>query len=113
MAKTTIPQKTQSALWARAGGRCQYRGCNEDLVGDLISGREDATFGFIAHIVGDSVEGPRGDAVRSPQLARSLENLLCIALLEPLGYGVGHVMPPCAPVQPDQRRGLLLIPGEL
>lgn len=76
MAKTTIPQKTQSALWARAGGRCQYRGCNEDQVGDLISGREDATFGFIAHIVGDSIDGPRGDAVRSPQLARSLENLM-------------------------------------
>lgn len=76
MAKTTIPQKTQSALWARAGGRCEYRGCNEDLVGDLISGREDATFGFIAHIVGDSVEGPRGDALRSPQLARSLGNLM-------------------------------------
>ena len=76
MAKTTIPQKTASALWARAGGRCQYRGCNEDLVGDLISGREDATFGFIAHIVGDSIDGPRGDAVRSPQLARSLENLM-------------------------------------
>jgi SMODS-associated and fused to various effectors sensor domain len=76
MAKTTIPQKIQSALWARAGGRCQYRGCNEDLVGDLISGREDGTFGFIAHIVGDSVEGPRGDAVRSPLLARALENLM-------------------------------------
>lgn len=76
MAKTTIPPKTQSALWARAGGRCEYRGCSEDLVGDLISGREDATFGFIAHIVGDSIDGPRGDAVRSPQLARSLGNLM-------------------------------------
>lgn len=76
MAKTTIPQKTQSALWAKAGGRCQYRGCNDDLVGDLISGNEDATFGFIAHIVGDSVDGPRGDAVRSPLLARALENLM-------------------------------------
>ncbi|MDO8913999.1 MAG: SAVED domain-containing protein [Phenylobacterium sp.] len=76
MAKTTIPQKVQSALWARSGGRCQYRGCNEDQVGDLISGREDATFGFIAHIVGDSVDGPRGDAERSPLLARSLDNLM-------------------------------------
>ena len=76
MAKTTIPPKVQSALWARASGRCQYRGCNEELVGDLISGREDATFGFIAHIVADSVDGPRGDAVRSPQLARALENLM-------------------------------------
>ena len=76
MAKSKIPQKVQSALWARAAGRCQYRGCNQDLVGDLISGNEDALFGFIAHIVGDSAEGPRGHPVRSPQLGKSLDNLM-------------------------------------
>jgi len=76
MSKTTIPQKVQSALWARAGGRCQYRGCNQDLVGDLIAGRHDALFGFIAHIVADIETGPRGDRVRSPQLCRSLDNLM-------------------------------------
>jgi hypothetical protein len=76
MAKTTIPQKIQSALWARAAGRCQYRGCNHDLVGDLVAGRQDALFGFIAHIVADSADGPRGDPVRSPLLAKSLENLM-------------------------------------
>lgn len=76
MAKTTIPQKVQSALWARAAGRCQYRGCNHDLVGDLIAGNQDALFGFIAHIVADSANGPRGDPVRSPDLAKSLVNLM-------------------------------------
>lgn len=76
VAKTKIPQKIQSALWARAAGRCQYRGCNRDLVGDLISGNEDALFGFIAHIVGDSIDGPRGDAVRSPLLAKNIANLM-------------------------------------
>jgi hypothetical protein len=76
VAKTKVPQKVQSALWARAAGRCQYRGCNHDLVGDLISGNEDALFGFIAHIVADSAEGPRGDLVRSPLLAKSLDNLM-------------------------------------
>lgn len=76
MAKTKIPQKVQSALWARAGGRCQYRGCNDDLIGDLISGREDGTFGFIAHIVADSADGPRGEPQRSALLARALENLM-------------------------------------
>ncbi len=76
MAKTSMPQKVQSALWARAGGRCQYRGCNKDLIGDLISGREDGTFGFVAHIVADSADGPRGDPARSPLLAKSLENLM-------------------------------------
>ena len=78
MAKTKAPQRVQSALWARAAGRCQYRGCNQDLVGDLISGNEDALFGFIAHIVADSAEGPRGDPVRSPQLAKSLGNLMLV-----------------------------------
>lgn len=76
MSKTSIPQKVQSALWARAGGRCQYRGCNSDLVGDLIAGRQDGIFGFIAHIVADIEGGPRGDPVRSPQLSRSLSNLM-------------------------------------
>lgn len=78
MAKTKAPQKVQSALWARAAGRCQYRGCNQDLVGDLISGNDDALFGFIAHIVADSATGPRGDPVRSPRLAKSLDNLMLL-----------------------------------
>lgn len=76
MAKTKIPQKTQSALWAKAGGRCEYRGCNEYLVGDLIANKEDGLYGFIAHIVADAPGGPRGDTVRSPQLAKSLSNLM-------------------------------------
>lgn len=78
MAKSKAPQKIQSALWARAAGRCEYRGCNEDLIGDLISGNEDALFGFIAHIVADSENGPRGNPVRSPKLAKSLGNLMLL-----------------------------------
>lgn len=76
VSRSSIPQKVQSALWARAAGRCQYRGCNSDLVGDLVAGRQDGIFGFIAHIVADIEGGPRGDPIRSPQLARSLENLM-------------------------------------
>lgn len=75
MAKTSIPQKVQSALWARAAGRCQYRGCNRDLIGDLVARNQDALFGFLAHIVADSADGPRGDPDRSPALAKSLANL--------------------------------------
>jgi len=46
------------------------------LVGDLIAGRQDGIFGFIAHIVADIEGGPRGDPIRSPQLSRSLGNLM-------------------------------------
>ena len=76
MSKTSIPNKVANALWARAGGCCQYRGCNDYLVGDLIAGREDGTFGFLVHVVADSPGGPRGDPARSAVLAKSLENLM-------------------------------------
>ncbi|WP_071000381.1 SAVED domain-containing protein [Methylobacterium sp. C1] len=91
MAKTRIPGKTQIELWARAAGRCEYRGCNHDLVGDLIAGREDGTFGFIAHIVADSPDGPRGDAVRSPQLARDIKNLMLLCATHHKGVDVDYL----------------------
>lgn len=78
MSKTSIPPRIAAALWARAGGRCEYRACNEDLVGDLISGKRNALFGFIAHIVADSPDGPRGDADLSPKLAKELSNLMLL-----------------------------------
>ncbi|MBL0925387.1 MAG: SAVED domain-containing protein [Sphingomonadaceae bacterium] len=78
MSNTKAPQRVQSALWARAAGRCQYRGCNRDLVGDLITGNKDALFGFIAHVVADTPSGPRGDPTRSLKLAKSLDNLMLL-----------------------------------
>jgi hypothetical protein len=91
MAKTKIPPKTQIELWARSAGRCEYRGCNHDLVGDLISGREDGTFGFIAHIVADSPEGPRGDPTRSAQLAKDIKNLMLLCATHHKGIDVDYL----------------------
>lgn len=76
MSSTSIPNKIKSALWAMAGGRCEYRGCNQYLVGDLIAGKREGLYGFIAHIVADVEGGPRGDRVRSPLLSKSLSNLM-------------------------------------
>lgn len=91
MAKTNIPHKTQIELWSRSAGRCEYRGCNRDLVGDLISGREDGTFGFVAHIVADSPEGPRGDPIRSPQLAKDNKNLMLLCATHHKGIDVDYL----------------------
>ena len=91
MAKTQIPQKIQVALWAKAAGRCEYRGCNEELIGDLIAGREDGKFGFIAHIVADSADGPRGDPVRSPALAKDLSNLMLLCAKHHKGVDVDYL----------------------
>jgi hypothetical protein len=73
-----VSHKTRVILWAKAGGRCQYSGCNRSLIGDLISGNEDANFGFVAHIVAENSSGPRGDAVRSLDLADNIENLMLL-----------------------------------
>lgn len=91
MAKTQVPNKIQVALWAKAGGRCEYRGCNEDLIGDLIAGREDGKFGFIAHVVADSADGPRGNAVRSPLLAKDLNNLMLLCAKHHKGVDVDYL----------------------
>ncbi|MBX5154155.1 HNH endonuclease [Rhizobium lentis] len=78
MAKSKVPEKIQRALWARAAGRCQYRGCNCELIGDLLSGKEDKMFGFVAHIVADSPGGARGHPTRSVLLAKDLSNLILL-----------------------------------
>lgn len=59
MSKTAIPSKVANALWAKAAGRCQFRGCNKLLIGDLIAGKRTGKFGYIAHIVADEAGGPR------------------------------------------------------
>ena len=78
MSRTTISLANRQVLWARAAGRCQYFNCNKSLIGDLISGNEDKHFGFIAHIVADSPDGPRGDALRSGRLANDISNLMLL-----------------------------------
>jgi hypothetical protein len=69
-----VSPKTRAVLWARSAGRCHF--CNTSLIGDYISGNEDANFGFVAHIVGEKPTGPRGDPVRSPLLADDANNLM-------------------------------------
>ncbi len=73
-----VSPTSRAVIWSRAAGRCQYPGCNESLIGDLLSGKEDANFGFIAHIIADRATGPRGDPIRSPLLADKPANLLLL-----------------------------------
>ncbi|MBU2360415.1 MAG: SAVED domain-containing protein [Alphaproteobacteria bacterium] len=91
MSSSNIPAKIQTQLWALAAGRCEFSGCNKLLVGDLIAGKEDGKFGFIAHIVADSDNGPRGDKVRSPLLARDISNLMLMCPIHHKEIDVDHV----------------------
>jgi len=77
MSVTSISDKNKVLLWVKAGGRCQYRGCNEPLFIDILTKR-NYNQAYIAHIVADAPKGPRGDGVRSPLLADDLSNLMLI-----------------------------------
>lgn len=65
----------QRELWARAAGRCEFRGCNKLLYVDGLT-QQRSNLATIAHIVSFSPNGARGDAIRSPQLAKDISNLM-------------------------------------
>jgi len=75
MSVTNIPEKVKMRLWGVAAGRCQYEGCNEPLWKDSLT-QVEFNAAYIAHIVADSPDGPRGDKVLSPKLAKEISNLM-------------------------------------
>jgi hypothetical protein len=77
-AASSVSGRNRLILWTRSGGRCQYIGCNADLLGDIVSGTKSFNRAYIAHIVAASPDGPRGDPVRSPRLADDVENLMLL-----------------------------------
>lgn len=77
MSVTNITDKNRYLLWVKAGGRCQYRGCNKSLQQDILTKR-NFNQSYIAHIVADVPGGPRGDAHRSPLLKDDINNLMLL-----------------------------------
>lgn len=70
-----IPEPVKRELWARAAGRCEFRGCNKCLYRDITTQRR-RNASEIAHIISWTEDGPRGDAVESPKLAKDISNLM-------------------------------------
>lgn len=77
MSVSNISDKNRFLLWVRAGGKCQYEGCNCDLSQDIITKR-NFNAAYIAHIVADVPNGPRGCKVRSPLLGDDITNLMLL-----------------------------------
>ncbi|MFC3748698.1 SAVED domain-containing protein [Paenibacillus sp. GCM10012306] len=80
MSETAVPPHICKMLWGKAAGRCQYRGCNVQLHIDPTT-KKLMNRSYVAHIIADSPNGPRGDEELSPKLAKAMENvmLLCDA----------------------------------
>ena len=67
--KATDPQVLE--LWVRAGGRCEFHGCNDYLLQDRLTTMR-AKLADIAHIVARSEDGPRG---RDPMPLAQRDNI--------------------------------------
>jgi len=77
MSVSSIPLDVRTRLWGKAGGRCQYDGCNRPLWLDTLTKAEFNT-SYIAHIIADEPGGPRGDAVLSKKLKSDISNLMLL-----------------------------------
>ena len=72
-----VTNKNKNLLWAIAAGRCEYEGCNKVLHTDILTNRK-YNFAYIAHIVADKPNGPRGDEQRSKILEDNIDNLMLL-----------------------------------
>ena len=75
MSVSNIPEKVKVRLWGKAGGRCQYEGCNKPLWEDSLT-KAEFNISYIAHIIADKPDGPRGDVFLSGQLNSDISNLM-------------------------------------
>lgn len=77
MSVSYIPAKVKYNLWGKSAGRCQYRGCNKPLYLDSLT-KSEFNISYIAHIIADKPNGPRGDEVLSPLLGSDISNLMLL-----------------------------------
>ncbi len=57
----TYPPKDVKIPYGRAAGRCAVSNCRKELILDGTEHDDTKQIGIIAHIVGHSDDGPRGD----------------------------------------------------
>ena len=70
-----VSNRTMDEVAICAAWRCQFYGCGKDLKTHFATGRR-GNYGYFAHIVASSVDGPRGDPVQSPRLADDPTNIM-------------------------------------
>ena len=62
-------------LWVKAGGRCEFKDCNKYLLEEEDTG-DKARIQNIAHIVGRSIDGPRGNYPLDIGLRNGIDNIM-------------------------------------
>ena len=79
MSIRNISQKVRYLLWAKSAGRCEFDGCNKPLWRDGLT-QIEMNFSDVAHIIGDSPDGPRGDVILSDEYCNNVSNLMLMCL---------------------------------
>jgi hypothetical protein len=77
MSITYIPLKVKLQLWAQSAGCCQYENCGKPLYLDSLT-KKEFNISYIAHIVADQPDGPRGDSTLSELLRSDIGNLMLL-----------------------------------
>jgi len=77
MSVSYIPETVKIRLWGKAGGRCQYDGCNDPLWLDTLT-QAEFNAAYIAHIIADKSTGPRGHPTLSEELKADISNLMLL-----------------------------------
>jgi hypothetical protein len=72
-----ISDTTRVLLCVRAGGRCEFDGCNKYLFRHHLTHAEE-NFSQMAHIVAFRPEGPRGKSGKRPQNINNVTNLMLL-----------------------------------
>jgi hypothetical protein len=76
---TNISPKVRNLLWAKSAGRCEFNGCNKPLWRDGLT-QIEMNFADVAHIIGDSPDGPRGDIILSDEYCNDVSNIMLMCL---------------------------------
>lgn len=71
-----VPEAVRYRLIASSAGRCEFRGCNDDLFQHRVTGTT-GNYAEAAHIVAFQVGGPRGASER-PSEINAFENLMLL-----------------------------------
>ncbi len=77
MSVSYIPERVKLRLWGKAAGRCQYEGCNNPLWLDTLT-QVEFNAAYIAHIIADRPDGPRGHPILSEKLKADLSNIMLL-----------------------------------
>lgn len=74
----TIPVRDQKMLWGAAAGRCSFPRCGKPLVAESSPLDRAVLLGEMAHIVAETLDGPRGQSPLPLEQRNRYDNLILL-----------------------------------